>query len=190
MESHEKHEQVLNGKMEYFRSKMDKLSEKVSTIKEQRVQREEEFIHGLVDKVKEKERRNQELDKKREQLNKERMKALKEKNEKFSGNTHKLKQQEFARVNELQERKMQAGKRVEERKVPSLSVIALYLSPETRPREHQAQTRTTKTEDARHSGEPRAEEENDGAILLSIILPTSFLMYRSTSRRRFWRRSD
>ena len=117
VESQEKHEQVLNDKIETIKTKMQKLSEKVATIHEQRAQREEDFINDLVHKVKEKEKKNQEFERRREKEEKERLLWLKSKDDAFKGNKKKLRGEERERISNLEERQKRAVERIQQKKV-------------------------------------------------------------------------
>lgn len=116
-DSQNKQQQTLNSKIEKIRSHVEKLNEKVENIKEERVVQEQEFVHSLVDKIKEKELKNQAFEKQRELAYKEKMEQIKSKNERFKDLTRTLKFSETKRISNLLDRQNKAQERISQKKV-------------------------------------------------------------------------
>ena len=116
-ESKEKVEYTLNNKIEKIRDHIEKLNEKVSLIKEERVVQEKEFIHSLVDKIKEKELRNLKFEGVREQAYKEKVQKIRERNQKFAENALSVRMSEKEKVSNLMQKLTEAEKRIAAQKV-------------------------------------------------------------------------
>ena len=120
-ESQEKHKQTLNNKITSIRTKLQRLTNKVSDIQEMRIQKEEDVLNELIDKVKEKEKKNLEFAKKKERITEQRMARIKAKNEVFKGLTKKIQNDEQNRVLYLQERLRKSQERIEQQRVREIA---------------------------------------------------------------------
>ena len=111
----------MHTKIEKIKDHIEKLNEKVNAIKEDRVVQEQEFIHGLVDKIKEKEMKNMNFEKQREQMYKEKVAKIKERNQRFAENAQDVRASEKQKVSNLLQKLADAEKRIAAQKVGLLS---------------------------------------------------------------------
>ena len=123
-ESQEKVELNLQSKIERIHEHIEKLNQKVEAIKQERVVKEEDFVSSMVHKVKDKEQRNMEFEKKREQMYKEKVKKIKERNAQFAENARSVRMSQKEKISNLEQKLVDAKKRVEEQKV----LIVLMLT--------------------------------------------------------------